>query len=242
MLAETLNCPNCGAAASTDASHCKFCESRLATVTCPKCFAMMFIGSRHCQRCGAPAEGVTAANLPVRSCPRCRKEMHALVLGATLVRECAGCEGLWLDVAAFTRICTEREQQSAVLGGASPAPTHTASDAVSKISYVPCPECSQLMNRVNFAKCSGVIVDVCKGHGTWFDRDELTRIVEFIQAGGLEAVRNKEKAELEESRHRFQQEQLDHAAERNTIFGIDHQEHRITGIASAREILKLLLD
>ena len=48
-------------------------------------------------------------------------------------------------------------------------------------------------NRINFAKCSGVIVDVCKGHGTWFDRDELTRIVEFIRGGGLDAARAKER-------------------------------------------------
>ena len=37
------------------------------------------------------------------------------------------------------------------------------------------------MNRVQFANCSHVIVDVCKPHGTWFDRDELRRIVELAQ-------------------------------------------------------------
>jgi len=60
----------------------------------------------------------------------------------------------------------------------------------------------------NFARCSGVIVDICKGHGTWFDRDELSRIVEFIRAGGLEMARTKEKVELEEERRRLRQEQL----------------------------------
>src|SRR5438045_3262713 len=69
--------------------------------------------------------------------------------------------------------------------------------------YVPCPQCKQLMNRINFARCSGVIVDFCKGHGTWFDRDEVRRIVEFIRGGGLEVSRQKEKNELE-----FQREQL----------------------------------
>ena len=53
------------------------------------------------------------------------------------------------------------------------------------------------MNRVNFAKCSDVIVDVCKGHGTWFDKDELRQIVEFIRGGGMEQSREKLRHEIE---------------------------------------------
>jgi hypothetical protein len=48
------------------------------------------------------------------------------------------------------------------------------------------------MNRINFAHTSGVIVDVCTSHGTWFDADELRRVLEFITAGGLEAARARE--------------------------------------------------
>jgi hypothetical protein len=48
------------------------------------------------------------------------------------------------------------------------------------------------MNRLNFAHTSGVIVDVCTRHGTWFDADELRRVLEFITAGGLEAARARE--------------------------------------------------
>src|SRR5437867_2495586 len=142
MEAETLNCPMCGAAVSTSASQCQYCEARLATVACPSCFALMFIGSKHCPRCGAEAAHVEAADLPARKCPRCRTEMHSSVIGSTTLRECSRCDGLWVDVSSFDRICADREQQSAVLGAASPAPTHPAIDNVSKVSYVPCPECS----------------------------------------------------------------------------------------------------
>jgi len=158
------------------------------------------------------------------------------------VRECFKCEGLWLDVASFEKICADREEQSAVLGAASPAPTHTASDAVIKVSYIPCPECRQLMNRINFARCSGVIVDVCKGHGTWFDRDELSHIVEFIRAGGLEAARGKEKAQLEEARRQLESERTRTTSERSSLLGFDVNEHRLSGIASARGLLKILLE
>jgi Zn-finger nucleic acid-binding protein len=243
MQAETLNCPNCGAAVSSDAPQCQYCNSRLATVACPSCFAMMFIGSKHCPRCGAAAAGTGTANLPPRKCPRCRLEMKSVAIGSATLRECPQCDGLWVDVGSFEKICADREQQAAVLGAASPAPTHSAGDSVSKVSYVPCPECSQLMNRINFAKCSGVIVDICKGHGTWFDRDELSRIVEFVRSGGLDALRAKEKAEIEEARRQLQQEQLAADQRRSSILGIsDREDHRAAGIASARGLFKFLLD
>lgn len=54
------------------------------------------------------------------------------------------------------------------------------------------------MNRINFAHYSNVVVEVCKAHGTWFDKDELRRIVEFIRGGGLEASRQREIEDLEQ--------------------------------------------
>ncbi len=107
------------------------------------------------------------------------------------------------DLPAFEKICADREQQAAVLGAASPAPTKPV-QGVDKVRYVPCPECEQLMNRINFARCSGVVVDVCRGHGTWFDREELSSIVEFIRGGGLDAARSREKAALEEERRHLE--------------------------------------
>jgi Zn-finger nucleic acid-binding protein len=242
MQADTLNCPNCGAASSSDAPQCQFCGSRLATIACASCFSMMFIGNRHCPRCGAaaaPREQTEDAN---HKCPRCGVLMLSIRLGSTSVQECDRCQGLWLDVTSFERICADREQQAAVLGGASPAPGHAVRETTA-VKYLRCPRCSQWMNRVNFARCSGVIVDVCKGHGTWFDLDELGHIIEFIREGGLEVARNKEKAELQAERQRLHDEHFAttniHRSMRST-FG--DSEDLITGIASARGLLKFLLD
>ena len=239
MQAETLNCPMCGAAAATDDPTCNYCGARLATVACSSCFGMMFRGSKHCPRCGAPAGQRAVADLPARKCPRCVIEMHSLVLGATAIRECERCLGLWVDVPAFEKICADREQQAAVLGAASPAPTKLVQDA-EKVRYVPCPECQQLMNRINFARCSGVVVDVCKGHGSWFDREELSRIVEFIRGGGLDAARSREKAALEEERRGLQSLKLREGS--SSVFGaVDSDDERHAGIASAGSLLKQLL-
>ena len=41
------------------------------------------------------------------------------------------------------------------------------------------------MQRKNYGKRSGVIVDWCGTHGTWLDADELEQIAAFIASGGL---------------------------------------------------------
>jgi Zn-finger nucleic acid-binding protein len=242
MQAETLNCPMCGAAVSTDAARCLYCSARLATVACPSCFGMMFLGSRHCPRCGARAARTETQAATASRCPRCRVEMESVSLGSTSLRECPQCGGLWVDVASFEQICASREQQAAVLGAASPAPSNVVHSREARVQYVPCPECHQLMNRVNFAHCSGVVVDVCKGHGTWFDRDELAEIIEFIRAGGLEASRAREKAKLEEERRQLRQEQFAAASGAHPFMGTSDEDRHGSIFAAAVELLKIVRD
>ena len=116
--------------------------------------------------------------------------MKTVTIGTTSLLECSACEGIWVGVDALQQICAEREKQAAVLG--MPAPPDGTVEIEKHIRYIPCPVCHNLMNRVNFAHCSHVIVDLCKAHGTWFDKDELRRTVEFIRAGGLEKSRVQE--------------------------------------------------
>jgi Zn-finger nucleic acid-binding protein len=70
--------------------------------------------------------------------------------------------------------------------------------ALDQVKYIPCPLCHTSMNRVNFGKVSGVIVDVCRNHGTWFDGGELTRVVAFAASGGLAKTRAREQQEEQE--------------------------------------------
>jgi len=200
MDAQTLHCPNCGAAASSDATQCEHCGSRLATIACPSCFGMIFLGSKFCPHCGARAGRTEAEDETVpKPCPRCEVALQSVALGPTgtvKIQECPKCEGLWVDVATFEAICTDREEQAIVLGGASPPPERAVL-TLDEVRYLHCPECHTLMNRVNFAGRSGVIIDACRGHGTWFDRNELQRIIDFIRSGGLEAARERDRTQLE---------------------------------------------
>jgi len=196
-------CPGCGAPAGADAACCDYCGSALATVTCASCFAPMFRGSRFCARCGAEAARELVEEAAPLQCPRCREAMQALRLGATAVRECAGCGGLWLDAAALDQLVSARDEHvatSSILAARRPR-TEAPQDTV---RYLPCPGCAKLMNRVNFAHASGVILDVCKGHGVWLDRGELERVLGFVDAGGLAVAREREKVKLAEERRRLE--------------------------------------
>ena len=44
------------------------------------------------------------------------------------------------------------------------------------------------MNRVNFERVSGVLLDRCRDHGIWFDATELDAVLRFIKHGGERAA------------------------------------------------------
>jgi len=229
-IPQTMNCPSCGAPVASDATSCEHCSSRLAVVACPSCFGMVFAGAKFCSHCGAAIAREEIPADKVQRCPRCRVVMESVLIGKTNLRECPACQGIWADAVSLQRICADREQQAAVLGTASSVPA-SAGNIEKNIRYVPCPVCTKLMNRVMFARCSGVVVDVCKNHGTWFDKDELHRIVKFILAGGLDAARADEMEQLEEKRRQLKAAEMARASdpmERRAYY-----DRAGTGIASA---------
>lgn len=226
-----MNCPTCGAPVAADATQCDHCGSRLAVVACPSCFGMVFAGAKFCSHCGAAiARQEVEANTKML-CPRCRLGMQAVLIGKTNLLECPKCEGIWADTASLQKICSDSEQQAAVLGTAAPVPSDESNFEMN-VRYVPCPVCNKLMNRVNFAHCSHVVVDVCQAHGTWFDKDELRRIVEFIRAGGLDVARAEQIADLQQQQRQLKAAQLN-AASRLPEYGQSNYYDRHSGIASA---------
>ncbi|MFL6374756.1 MAG: double zinc ribbon domain-containing protein [Pyrinomonadaceae bacterium] len=203
MPVEALNCPNCGAAVASDSSSCEFCRTRLKTVACTKCLGMMFAGAKFCPRCGAIAAPLLVSLEENNGdCPRCRSALEKLEIGATTMRGCGHCDGLWMAADVFEETCANAEQRSVVLGYFRDRPSRPIT--ATKIAYVPCPDCGQLMNRSNFARASGVVVDVCKPHGVWFDADELPSIIEFVQKGGMEIARQRELNEIRSERERLE--------------------------------------
>lgn len=206
MAAEALNCSNCGAGVASDSTRCQFCKTRLKTIGCPKCFGLMFVGSAFCSHCGAIAAPVEVSlDDATGDCPRCRVALEKNKIGETSLKSCTNCDGLWLDVESFEAICVDRERQSAVIGFVDKRTLR--GQRLTKVNYVPCPDCGELMNRNNFAKASGVVVDICKQHGVWFDADELPSIIGFIQKGGMDLARQRERDEIQNERARLREDQ-----------------------------------
>jgi Zn-finger nucleic acid-binding protein len=181
-----MNCPNCGAGTGADATSCAYCGSRLATVACPACLGSMFVGSQFCPHCGARAATVEDSGAQSLPCPGCTGEMQGVRVGDTAMHQCDQCGSAWLARETFEALCADRQKQGALAGALGDTPAPQAAETERPARYVKCPACQKIMNRVNFGRTSGVIVDVCKPHGVWFERDELRRVLAFTAHGGLE--------------------------------------------------------
>src|SRR5208282_3235240 len=122
--------------------------------------------------------------------------LRAIQIANTPLEECLHCGGLWVDVSNFDRLCSDAEASQAATGLQLPPPV----EFDPHVRYLKCPQCGTLMNRMNYAERSGIVMNVCRPHGIWLDRDEIRQIIEFIRAGGLDRARRIETQELQEAR------------------------------------------
>jgi Zn-finger nucleic acid-binding protein len=172
--------------------------------------ALLFQGAAFCPSCGAARSRSEEPRPHTTKCPACRGDMHWIAVGDVDLLECASCDGTWIETAAFDRLCTHREQQAAIAhrpaelkgNSGTPAP------AAARVRYRPCPQCGKMMNRQNFGRLSGAIVDTCSGHGTFLDRGELHQVVKFILEGGFSRMREAELERLKEEQRRLRELEL----------------------------------
>lgn len=142
-----------------------------------------------CPTCGAFAH---QAN--VRQCPRCELPFDARQVSDVVIDECSRCRGLFLDEVAIQRVLDDKQHaRAAALLAALPRAAHHPMPPPGAKMYIKCPSCASTMNRKLFA-VSGVVVDVCRDHGTFFDAGELPAIIDFVQRGGLEKTAKVEAA------------------------------------------------
>lgn len=187
--ADALQCPACGAAVEAKARRCGFCHTELATVRCWRCFDLSVAGCAHCGRCGA-ALGLEGDCGPTEHrCPGCGQDhLHLIQVGDHRIEECPACTGVFVTHETLTRLTETRERE----GGESVIGSKRIELKLEEVRYRNCPKCNKTMMRRNFGRRSGVIVDVCKEHGVWFDPNELTAVLEFVATGGLNETRRRE--------------------------------------------------
>lgn len=193
----TLRCPSCGAPSHAAARACDHCGSLLATRRCPACFALNGHEGVRCGLCGAtlPPERTSESSKALQ-CPQCRVNLAGRHFESIDYAECSRCGGLFLEKAVFDSVTRDAELRSR-LHGIEPAVT-TRPGMLGPVRYRKYPGCRALMNRVNYGRISGVVIDVCRKDGIWFDRGELSAIVAFLENDGSERIRGRERESMRE--------------------------------------------
>jgi Zn-finger nucleic acid-binding protein len=188
-------CPYCGNDCPPMVRICPHCDVRFDSVRCQRCFSLQAPGAFSCARCAHPLELEPLLDATDAPCPRCTHPLEVSPAEDTRLHECPRCGGMFVPRALLAEILCNAE----LGGGLRESAPRLGLD---EVRYVPCPLCHSTMNRVNFGRVSGVIVDVCKMHGTWFDAGELTRVVAFAASGGLEKTRERERVDKRDERQR----------------------------------------
>jgi Zn-finger nucleic acid-binding protein len=178
---------------------CGFChadftlrEQDLRTV-CPECLTRVSDRAKFCHHCGvAITPELTAGEESPLPCPVCGPDRHLVSrrMGSesVTVLECDRCAGIWLGAETFGRLTERATKQSLDEESIKKRPASAGAAESQRWKYRHCPVCHELMQRRNYGRQSGVIIDVCRNDGFWFDAEELPRILAWIRRGGLRAA------------------------------------------------------
>jgi Zn-finger nucleic acid-binding protein len=178
---------------------------------CSNCSAPLPPNSIKCDYCGSrndiDLKGVNYYTThevdSERICPRCNVALKTIDLkldGRFLIERCNQCLGLFFDPGELEALLEATVSNVFAINRSQlDSINSTKSENDYGVSYIACPICSKLMNRVNFGAKSGVIVDRCKDHGVWLDGGELRHLFEWMKAGGklLDQERQEQLRKLE---------------------------------------------
>lgn len=198
--AAVIRCSSCGAPREESARACRYCnadftlhERDLDTI-CPRCMARVSGKAHFCHSCGTPVLVQQAAIAGSElKCPACAdgRKLGSRQLGAANVAvfECDTCGGLWIEKEVFEVLADRARTQSLPDLDLRTAEPRSAGRGPQKGPfYRPCVVCSATMNRRNWGKRSGIILDICQKHGVWFDLHELEDLLRFLRTyGGRQA-------------------------------------------------------
>lgn len=110
-------------------------------------------------------------------CTHCKTPMMTAELENVEVDFCGQCGGIWLDAGELESLLGDEQLRRQVLSSFSLAP-----DAVEKPRK--CPICRKKMEKVDVGQGqNSVLLDRCPSHGIWFDRGELSRL---LQSGAFD--------------------------------------------------------
>jgi Zn-finger nucleic acid-binding protein len=206
--ARSLHCADCGGALEKGRPNCPYCgalidlvDARL-TAYCGECLAMSPEDAVFCCECGRRLGAqATEVEETDSTCPRCAVVLRRREVGRHRAFECAMCYGLFVGVEDLELII--REQEGRVSDPGSAGGLQRATLGGDPVAYLKCPICGTSMNRLNYGRLSGVIIDFCRRHGYWLDAGELEKIARFVATGGLARKYERELEELKAEKERL---------------------------------------
>jgi Zn-finger nucleic acid-binding protein len=181
--ARVYQCPVCGAFARPGERACRHCATALATLRCGHCYELSFPDDLRCRGCGHELGLEPVAEASDLICPDCQEPLTAFADANGTLHACERCGGQLVSHGLLRALLESREILGSAVPSVADAPRQNPLEA--PVRYRPCPACRQMMNRKNFGSTSGIIVDICASHGSFFDAGELPRVLEFVRRGGL---------------------------------------------------------
>jgi Zn-finger nucleic acid-binding protein len=195
-----FECPWCRRAVDASANRCRHCARKFGVPRCESCGGAIDPSAEFCAHCNVPIVHRGEPRALAVTCPVCTVPLGEQVVGQGIVLACHVCQGVFLTHELLDHWTADRARNAP---DDLPEVPHVIADG--SIRYRRCARCAGYMNRVNFGPGSGIILDVCKSDGVWFDGGELKSAVAFARSGRLDearARRAREKEALEGQRRR----------------------------------------
>lgn len=109
-------------------------------------------------------------------CPVCRNAMITFELEGVEIDYCTDCSGIWLDAGELELLLGDSHQAEQLLDSFE-------ADYESTEKPRKCPICLKKMQKIAVGQCkSRFLIDKCRrGHGLWFDKNELHDIFDLAR-------------------------------------------------------------
>jgi Zn-finger nucleic acid-binding protein len=116
-------------------------------------------------------------------CPRCDLALASFSAFEAQLHRCERCDGVWVPTKFVVALAKKPELRARLM----PLARRTAGTVLSEVTPALakpafCAACRAKLARFEAGGSSRVFLDTCKAHGTWFDKDELGRVVAFLHA------------------------------------------------------------
>lgn len=121
-----------------------------------------------------------------KRCPKCQTSLKPALREDAEVDSCPSCQGIWVDLIEERNLVKLKPQVFTIAELKRLRKLYKPLGKTEPVRYVSCPVCGGFMNRINWGSHSGVIVDRCEKHGSWYDEKEAEKIREYVALGGVE--------------------------------------------------------